>query len=100
MVHAFRLQPSALAVLAPCHTLVVAEATLRAVEVPAESERADGPVQGYNAKRSSTFTKTDTPLREVPASITVVPRDLMKDQAMRGMDDVLRYVPGVTVHQG
>jgi catecholate siderophore receptor len=58
---------------------------------------ADG---DYRARRSSTFTKTDTPLKEVPASITVIPAQLMKDQAMRGLADVIRYVPGANVHQG
>ena len=32
----------------------------------AETERADGPVNGYRATRSSTFTKIDMPLRELP----------------------------------
>jgi len=55
---------------------------------------------GYAAKRTATFTKTDTPLKEVPASITIVPEQLMKDQGMRSMADVIRYVPGATAHQG
>ncbi|GAB3760847.1 TonB-dependent siderophore receptor [Ramlibacter monticola] len=100
MVRAFRLQPSVLAVLAAIHTGAFAETTLREVDVHAQAERADGPVQGYRANRSSTFTKTDTPLKEVPASITVIPADVMKDQAMQNMGDVLRYVPGATLHQG
>ena len=74
--------------------------TLPEVKVQADAERADGPVTGYRATRSSTATKTDTPLREVPASITVVPASLMKDQAMQSMGDVFRYVPGVLMHQG
>lgn len=100
MVRAFRLQPSVLAVLAAFHTVAFGETTLREVDVHAQPERADGPVQGYRANRSSTFTRTDTPLKEVSASVTVVPSTLMKDQAMRGLDDVLRYVPGANVHQG
>ena len=66
----------------------------------AETEHADGPVNGYRATRSSTFTKTDMPLREVPASVTVVPAMLMNDQAMQSLADVFRYVPGVLSHQG
>jgi len=68
--------------------------------VQEQIERADGPVTGYRATRSATFTKTDTPLKEVPASVSVVPADLMKDQAMQGLADVIRYVPGATAHQG
>ena len=98
-----RLKPVVLAVFAAtvCGNLAhAADAVLSPVLVKDEAERADGPVQGYRATRSATFTKTDTPLKEVPASITVVPEDLIEDQAMRGMSDVLRYVPGTTAAQG
>ncbi|MDB5812472.1 MAG: TonB-dependent receptor [Betaproteobacteria bacterium] len=76
------------------------EQALPEVKVQGETERADGPVDGYRATRSGTATKTDTPLKEVPASVTVVPAQLMKDQAMQSMGDVFRYVPGVLMHQG
>ena len=78
------------------------ETTLTPVTVTgsAPTERADGPVPGYRAARSATFTKTDTPLRDVPASISVVPESLIKDQAMDSLADVLRYVPGTTMGQG
>ena len=75
---------------------VAAQTTLAPVTV---TGRPDDDVE-YRATRSSTFTKTDTPLKEVPASITVVPAQLMKDQAMRSLADVIRYVPGANVHQG
>lgn len=65
-----------------------------------ERERTDGPVQGYRATRSATATKTDTPLKEVPQSITVVSETLIEDLSMRGIGDVLRYVPGTTAAQG
>jgi catecholate siderophore receptor len=89
-----------LATLAASDLACSAEAVLPKVTVRADAERADGPVSGYRATQSSTFTKTDTPLKEVPASITVVPEQLMKDQAMQSMGDVFRYVPGVLMHQG
>ncbi|KON79886.1 TonB-dependent siderophore receptor [Azoarcus sp. PA01] len=99
-----RMKPAAVAVFAAlggAHVAVhAADAVLVPVVVKGEAERADGPVEGYRATRSATFTKTDTPLKEVPASITVVPGEVIQDQAMRGMSDVLRYVPGVTVAQG
>lgn len=74
--------------------------TLPQVSVEAQAERADGPVQGYRATRSATFTKTDTPLKDVPASVQVVPAELMRDQAMSSLGDVLRYVPGTLMGQG
>lgn len=47
-----------------------------------------------------TATKTDTPLTEVPQTISVVTREQMDDQAQYSLVDVLRYVPGTTVGQG
>ena len=77
-----------------------AQQLLPEVLVQGNVERADGPVDGYRATRSTTATKTDTPLKEVPASISVIPAQLVKDQAMQSMGDVFRYVPGVLMHQG
>ena len=55
---------------------------------------------GYAPRRTTTATKTDTPLRDVPQAVTVVGRELIADQAMQGMADVVRYVPGITMGQG
>ena len=55
---------------------------------------------GYAAAYSTTATKTNTLLRDVPQSITVVTRELIRDQSMQSMADVARYVPGVGVSQG
>lgn len=59
-----------------------------------------GKAEGYRAVDSVTATKTDTPLLDVPQSITVVTREQIADQAQRSIADVLRYVPGTTVGQG
>lgn len=59
-----------------------------------------GKADGYKANNSVTATKTDTPLLDVPQSISVVTRERLDDQAQRSMADVLRYVPGTTVGQG
>ncbi|MDB5883327.1 MAG: TonB-dependent receptor [Ramlibacter sp.] len=95
--------PVALAVLATLGSTGeanAAEQTMPQVTVREQAERADGPVDGYRATRSSTFTKTDTPLKEVPGSVSVVPAQLMKDQAMQSLSDAIRYVPGALTHQG
>jgi len=55
---------------------------------------------GYIATNSVTATKTDTPLIDVPQTISVVTRQQLDDQAQHSMADVLRYVPGTTVGQG
>lgn len=59
-----------------------------------------GAVDGYVAGATRTATKTDTPLRDIPQSITVVTQDQMKDLAVQNLTDVIRYVPGMTPHQG
>lgn len=54
----------------------------------------------YGASRTSTATKTDTPLRDVPQSVTVITDQLIRDQSSQNLSDVFRYVPGVGVGQG
>ena len=55
---------------------------------------------GYQPPATRTATKTLTPLRDVPQSVTVVTQALIRDQMMTSVGDVMRYVPGVAVHQG
>jgi len=55
---------------------------------------------GYQTSIVSSSTKTPTPLRDVPQSITVVTKELMRDQMMTSVADVVRYVPGIVAHQG
>ena len=96
--------PIALAVLAALAHLGAAHAA--DAEPPAQQTLQKVTITGqsigneYRATDSGTFTKTDTPLKEIPASITVVPAQLMKDQAMQSLADVIRYVPGALAHQG
>src|SRR5499426_1735941 len=44
--------------------------------------------------------RTPTPLRDIPQSVTVTSKELIHDQLMLGMGDVMRYTPGISVHQG
>lgn len=63
--------------------------------------KADAARRGaYALRRSSSATRTDTPLIDVPQSVTVVGAALMADQSMQSMADVVRYVPGVTMGLG
>jgi catecholate siderophore receptor len=55
---------------------------------------------GIYANSTSPATKTNTPLLNVPQSVTVVTKDFIRDQSFQSLTDVTRYVPGVTVHQG
>lgn len=64
----------------------------QAVEVTGRSARDGGTV--------STSTRTPTPLRDVPQSVTVVTSGLIRDQLMASVADTVNYIPGVTSHQG
>ena len=67
----------------------------RVVIIGARAARA-----GYTATHSLSAMRTDTPLRDTPQSVTVLTQQVIADQAMLGMADVVRYVPGVSMGQG
>ncbi|MGE3931412.1 MAG: TonB-dependent receptor, partial [Hyphomonadaceae bacterium] len=54
----------------------------------------------YREDETATATRTPTPLRDVPQSVSVITSDVIEDQGMRSMADVVRYVPGVSMGQG
>jgi catecholate siderophore receptor len=82
-------------------TTATAAATEFVLQLPGvrEAVTVTGPA-GYEVPATRTATKTPTPLLDVPQSVTVVTDALIKDQMMMSVGDVLRYVPGVMVHQG
>jgi iron complex outermembrane recepter protein len=55
---------------------------------------------GYRVPNASTATKTDTPLRDIPQSIQVVPQQVIKDQGATRASEILRNVSGVTTTTG
>ena len=55
---------------------------------------------GYRVGAVSSATKTMTPLRDVPQSVSVISSALIADQRMSSMADVTRYMPGVGFAQG
>ena len=57
-------------------------------------------VGGYQTEAIRSATKTLTPLLDIPQSITVVPSEQIKDQMLMSISDVVRYMPGITAHQG
>ncbi|HRO48889.1 MAG TPA: TonB-dependent siderophore receptor [Hyphomicrobium sp.] len=52
------------------------------------------PVVDYVAGDSTSATKTDTPLKETPQSISVVGQEQMRDQGVQNLQEALRYIPG------
>jgi iron complex outermembrane receptor protein len=65
-------------------------------ETPEEELVVTGEGQrGYRVPNATTATKTDTPLRDVPASIQVIPRQLIEDRQSDRLGDALRNVSGI-----
>ena len=72
--------------------------TLKLDDLTVTGERIES--RNYKVEESYTATKTNTSLLNVPQSINIVTELQIKDQQMLGLGDVVRYVPGVTAHQG
>jgi catecholate siderophore receptor len=75
-----------------------APATTPTVPVSTQDTRAG--VSGYIASRLTTATKTDTPLINVPQSVSVLTKEFIRDQNFQSLTEALRYAPGVIPHQG
>ncbi|TQF29677.1 TonB-dependent siderophore receptor [Bradyrhizobium sp. UNPA324] len=58
-------------------------------------ETPRGPVNGYVAGRSSSGTKTDTPIMQTPQAVSVIGAEQIRDQKPNKLDEVLRYTAGV-----
>lgn len=59
-----------------------------------------GTRSSYREDESDSITRTPTALEDIPQSIYVITRDVIDDQAMNGLGELVRYVPGVTMGQG
>lgn len=66
---------------------------------PPEAEKEEGEEEvvatGDRTPTFSTGSKTNTPLRDIPASIQIVPKELLKDQGAVNLDQGIRNVSGV-----
>ncbi len=83
-----------------------AQAPVRTPVTPVEaawagsSQTARTGTVGYYQNSTSVATKTNTPLLNIPQSVSVLTREFLNDQALSNITDAVRFVPGVTVHQG
>jgi iron complex outermembrane recepter protein len=91
----------------PIATVRVSELKTAQQTESAESEADEEEVvvtgeqeSGYRAKNSATATKTDTPLRDIPQSIQVIPKEVLQDQAIIRIGDAVQNVSGVNYQGG
>ncbi|MEO0456334.1 MAG: TonB-dependent siderophore receptor [Cyanobacteria bacterium P01_A01_bin.114] len=52
--------------------------------------------EDYFVPNASTATRTDTPILDIPASVQVVPRQVLEDQQVTRLDEALSNVSGVS----
>ncbi|MCG6138345.1 MAG: TonB-dependent siderophore receptor [Nostoc sp. LLA-1] len=57
-----------------------------------------GQQDGYRVPNASVGTRMDTPLRDIPQSIRVIPQEVLRDQNVNSLDEALRNVSGVTTN--
>ncbi|WP_035984424.1 TonB-dependent siderophore receptor [Leptolyngbya sp. KIOST-1] len=56
--------------------------------------------EGYAPRNATSATRTDTPLRDVPRTIQVIPEQVLEDQAITRVGDAVRNVSGVVQDGG
>lgn len=90
----------ALALSAPPLAWAAGEAADDPQTTDLDTVKVIGVDYGYVQKRTTTATKTDTDLQDVPQAITVITQDLIQDLGIQSMADAVRYVPGIGITQG
>ncbi|KAM3104472.1 TonB-dependent siderophore receptor, partial [Phormidesmis sp. 146-20] len=55
--------------------------------------------RGYRVPNASTTTRTDTPIRDIPQSIQVVPQEVLRDRNVRTLTEAVETVSGVSAGQ-
>ncbi|HMF27963.1 MAG TPA: TonB-dependent receptor plug domain-containing protein, partial [Candidatus Cybelea sp.] len=78
----------------------VAQPAPAAPAAPVDPQDARTGTVGVYANSTSVATKTNTPLINIPQSVTVLTKSYIRDQSFQSIDDAVRYVPGVIPHQG
>lgn len=64
-------------------------------EVVITADRNDGDVQGYRSRRSASATKTNSPLEEIPQSVSVIPATVLDDLDSPRIEKALDYAGGI-----
>lgn len=67
-------------------------------DADAKQTSAYEPVRTYVASRTATGTKTDTPISEVPQSISVVTEKQMKQRGVQSVGEAVAYSAGAAVN--
>ncbi len=85
--------------------VILTTASLKLPDIHLQIDKVIGTVTvtespGYLIAATNSATRTPTPLLNLPQSIAVVTQEQIRDQLMMSIGDVVRYIPGITAHQG
>jgi len=78
---------------------VTAASAAQQPQTPAEDDElieilVTGEQDGYRVPNAATVTRTDTPLRDIPQSIQIIPQEVLRDQNVTRLQDATRNVAG------
>ena len=104
--HVLELKPLAAAIGIACSLPLASFA--QATQPPAEKKDTTLPEvkvtgdadEGFKTETTSTGTRTETPLRDIPQFINTVPQPVIRSQNAQSMADALRNVPGISYAAG
>ena len=65
-----------------------------------ESILVQGERPTYGVSQTSTATRTDTPIKDIPQALTVITKAQIEDQVLRSVGELLYFVPGATPGTG
>ncbi|MBW4619671.1 MAG: TonB-dependent siderophore receptor [Cyanosarcina radialis HA8281-LM2] len=83
-------------VVASDRGLVLSVAPGSEAETPVEIVVTGEQEQGYRVPNTSVGTRTDTPLRDIPQSIQVIPQQVIREQGATRLREILENAPGVS----
>jgi catecholate siderophore receptor len=84
---------------APVSASTVANA-IAAAWPASQTQGAKTGTSGVYTNSTSAATKINTPIVNIPQSLSVVTKEFIADNAFQNLTDVTRYVPGVAIAQG
>lgn len=76
------------------------EQTEQAATLPNVTVVGQKDSDNYLVRKTSAGTRTDTAVRDLPQTVTIINQALIRDLGMQSMADVARYVPGIGMANG
>jgi catecholate siderophore receptor len=99
-VNRFITRPLAAALLSGAASAASAADDGSATAIDAEPIVVTGKPVHYGVRSTSTATKTDTAVKDIPQALTTVTAQQIEDQQLRSVADLLLFVPGASYNSG